>query len=181
VAGLLALYLRGKPAARPVWPGSWKDRAADVLRVDLAAAGVPYTVQGPDGPLYADFHSLRHTFITMLERSGASPKAAQALARHSDIRLTMNRYTHADQAALARAVNGLGLPVPAPDRGPPAADLAATYSGLRADLAGLLGQPQSELFARPFALVTDTEREPVSRLDAGTGSATASGARRKPA
>jgi len=48
--------------------------------------------------LFADFHSLRHTFITNLVRADVSPKIAQALARHSDIRLTMNRYTHIDQA-----------------------------------------------------------------------------------
>jgi hypothetical protein len=44
--------------------------------------------------LYADFHSNRHTFITNLERSGVSPRRAQSLTRHSDIRLTMGVYTH---------------------------------------------------------------------------------------
>jgi len=44
--------------------------------------------------LFADFHSLRHFFITSLERSGVSPKMAQTLARHSDIRLTLGIYTH---------------------------------------------------------------------------------------
>lgn len=43
---------------------------------------------------YADFHSNRHTFITNLERAGVSPRVAQTLARHSDIRLTMGIYTH---------------------------------------------------------------------------------------
>ena len=44
--------------------------------------------------LYADFHSIRHLFITNLERAGTSPKMAQTLARHSDIRLTLGVYTH---------------------------------------------------------------------------------------
>jgi integrase len=44
--------------------------------------------------LFADFHSNRHTFITNLERVGVSPRRAQSLARHSDIRLTMGVYTH---------------------------------------------------------------------------------------
>jgi site-specific recombinase XerD len=44
--------------------------------------------------LFADFHSNRHTFITNLERAGVSPRRAQSLARHSDIRLTMGVYTH---------------------------------------------------------------------------------------
>jgi integrase len=43
---------------------------------------------------YADFHSCRHLFITSLERAGVSPKMAQTLARHSDIRLTLQTYTH---------------------------------------------------------------------------------------
>ncbi len=44
--------------------------------------------------LYADFHSNRHLFITSLERAGLSPKMAQTLARHSDVRLTLGTYTH---------------------------------------------------------------------------------------
>jgi site-specific recombinase XerD len=44
--------------------------------------------------LFADFHSMRHLFITSLERAGISPKMAQTLARHSDIRLTLGVYTH---------------------------------------------------------------------------------------
>ena len=36
-----------------------------------------------------DFHALRGTFAIMLSKSGVSPKAAQKLMRHSDIRLTM--------------------------------------------------------------------------------------------
>ncbi len=42
---------------------------------------------------YADFHALRHTFITNMVKSGISPKIAQSLARHSTIDLTMNVYT----------------------------------------------------------------------------------------
>lgn len=64
VAGLLREYLRDKPSGQPVWDGTWaKDRkGAEMLRIDLDAAGIPYAVAGPDGPLYADFHALRHTY-----------------------------------------------------------------------------------------------------------------------
>lgn len=41
-----------------------------------------------------DLHSLRHSYITWLVASGTPPKLAQQLARHSDINLTMNVYTH---------------------------------------------------------------------------------------
>jgi len=44
--------------------------------------------------LFADFHSNRHTFITNLEHAGVTPRRAQSLARHCDIRLTMGVYTH---------------------------------------------------------------------------------------
>src|SRR5262249_12636302 len=50
-------YLAGRPDDRPLWPGTWYQKAADMLRVELDACGIPYAVQGPDGPLYADFHA----------------------------------------------------------------------------------------------------------------------------
>jgi integrase len=104
VAAALREYLTGRPAGQPVWPGTWADRSADMLKGDLAAAGIPYAVEGPHGPLFADFHALRHSFISMMERAGIGVKAAQELARHSDIRLTMQRYTHKTLHDLAGAV-----------------------------------------------------------------------------
>lgn len=85
VAAALRGYLTGKPARHPVWPGNWHDWAADMLRVDLEAAGIPFE---DDQGRVCEFHALRHSFITLLERSGVSPKLCQELARHSDIRLT---------------------------------------------------------------------------------------------
>jgi integrase len=55
---------------------------------------------------------MRHSYITLLARSGVSPKMAQGLARHSDINLTMSRYTHIslhDQAAALAALPSLSL------------------------------------------------------------------------
>ena len=56
----------------------------------LEAAGVPNGTA--DG--FADFRALRHTYVTSLAQSGMAPKLAQLLARHSDIRLAMDRYSH---------------------------------------------------------------------------------------
>ena len=56
---------------------------------------------------YADFHSNRHTFITNLSLVGVSPRDAQELARHSDVRLTMNLYTHVNMQDKARAIGQL--------------------------------------------------------------------------
>ena len=54
-----------------------------------------------------DFHSLRHTFITNLAQAGVHPRVAQELARHSDIKLTLARYTHVHRNDLSDAVSRL--------------------------------------------------------------------------
>jgi len=66
-------------------------KTADMLKEDLAAAGIPYV---DDQDRYADFHALRHTTGSWLAASGVHPKVAQVIMRHSDINLTMSRYTH---------------------------------------------------------------------------------------
>jgi len=85
-------YLSGRPADAFVWPGTWPDRAAEMLRYDLDAAGIAPVSEGPDGLLFVDFHSLRHSFVSLLDATGATLKQAMHLARHSDPRLTMARY-----------------------------------------------------------------------------------------
>lgn len=67
-----------------------------MIKRDHIAAGIEYkTDEG-----YADFHALRHSFITNLARAGVHPSDAMALARHSTITLTMNYYTHTTRASL---------------------------------------------------------------------------------
>src|ERR1043166_6153927 len=65
--------------------------------------------QSEDG-CYADFHSNRHLFITSLEQAGLSPKMAQTLARHSDVRLTLGVYTHLGIHDLSSAIGALAAP-----------------------------------------------------------------------
>jgi integrase len=62
-----------------------------MLRKDLKVAGISYQ---DTSNRFADFHALRHTFITNLSNSGVHPKVAQVLARHSTITLTIDRYSH---------------------------------------------------------------------------------------
>jgi integrase len=109
-------YLAGRPADLPIWPGSWSARAAQMFRRDLEAAGIPYVVEGPDGPLYADFHALRHSYIALLDRSGVTLKEAMQLARHSDPKLTMAVYGRAQLHDLGHAVRRLPvlLAIPRP-------------------------------------------------------------------
>ena len=106
LVGELRRYLAGLPVG-PVWPGGWADDAAEMFRLDLDAAGVAYIVDGPEGPLYADFHALRHSFIALLDKSGATLKEAMQLARHSDPRLTMAVYGRAQLHDLGDAVGRL--------------------------------------------------------------------------
>ncbi len=78
--------------------------ACKMLQEDLEAAKIPYTdASGRD----ADFHSLRHTFITNLARAGVHPAVAQKLARHSSIELTMKYYTHVLRESEIDAMNRL--------------------------------------------------------------------------
>ncbi len=107
---LLRSYLAGKDTSAPVWPGTWCERAAEMRKRDLEEAGLTYAVETEDGTLYRDFHSQRHQFATLLDAVDASPKEKQTLARHTDVRLTLNRYTHTNDVALARVVDQMALP-----------------------------------------------------------------------
>jgi len=148
VAEALRDYLAGRPADQPVWPGKWFEDAAEMLRVDLEAAGIPYR---DDADRVADFHALRHSYITLLERSGVSPKLAQELARHSDIRLTMNVYTHARLHDLAGAVDGLPRILP-PAPGAERATLAATGTdGRNMDKGNFRGRSGAKVFTSACA------------------------------
>jgi integrase len=108
LAEILGLWLVGKEPRQRVFPGTWHRRAADMLKIDLLSAGIPYTDEQDH---VFDFHGLRGTFITNLARAGLHPRVAQQLARHSDINLTMNVYTKLGLSDLADGVRQLP-PVP---------------------------------------------------------------------
>jgi integrase len=104
VAEMFRQYMAGKPKKQPLWPGTWPDVAAEMIRVDLAAVGIPY--QDDDGR-YFDFHAMRGQFISFLAARGVHPKVAQTLARHSTITLTMDYYTHLDVLDVSGALEKL--------------------------------------------------------------------------
>jgi integrase len=106
VVPALRVYLARRARDQPIWPGRWIECGGAMMQIDLADAGIPYVVQGPDGPLFADFHALRHSYIAMLDRPGVTLKQAMTLARHSDPRLTMKIYGRAAMADLAATVDG---------------------------------------------------------------------------
>ena len=87
-----------------VFPHFNKSKGGEILRRDLEATGIPY--EDSSGRV-ADFHALRHAFISNVVSSGASPKVAQQLARHSTISLTMDTYTHVQMHGERSALDAL--------------------------------------------------------------------------
>jgi integrase len=146
LARQLVGYLAKKPACVPVWGGTWArdKRGAEILRSDLERTGIPYVVDSPEGPRHADFHALRHTFVTSLAATGIGPKELQTLARHSDAHTTLSHYTHTTPEALAAAVGRLRLPGGEGDGNPLAtmsrAELESCVVGLMGVVNVLLGQ-----------------------------------------
>jgi integrase/recombinase XerC len=109
LAELLRPWLAGRDAAAPVavLPG----KLPPMVRADLRRARAAwirstesrserrsrresdFLAEHDRNGHVVDFHALRATYITMVVKSGAMPKVAQDLARHSDPKLTMNVYT----------------------------------------------------------------------------------------
>jgi len=100
----LKAFLVGKMPHTEVFNLPCKDNMVKMLRADLADAGIPYV---DESGRYADFHSLRHTTGSLLAASGVHPKVAQSIMRHSDINLTLGRYSHVFKGQESDAVAGL--------------------------------------------------------------------------
>jgi hypothetical protein len=103
-ASMLGEYLMERDYTKTVFQFPRREELASVLRTDLEAAGIPYR---DATNRVVDFHALRHTFITNLAQGGVHPKTAQALALHSTITLTMDRYSHSEREDEARALSAL--------------------------------------------------------------------------
>lgn len=101
MAAKLAPLLSGKRAGEAV--AFVPEKTAKLLRHDLARAEIPYRDAAGN---VADFHALRHSYITNLIRSGVNPKIVQKLARHSTITLTMDFYVRMDDIDIRNALEG---------------------------------------------------------------------------
>jgi integrase len=104
LADALLAWRTGNPAAKPTDRVFDRIPGVETLKKDLEAAGIAY--EDASGRV-VDFHALRHTFGTLLSRSGVMPRAAQALMRHSSLDLTMNTYTDPRLLDLTGAVEKL--------------------------------------------------------------------------
>jgi integrase/recombinase XerD len=108
-AARFAVWLKTRPPGQPVWPGCFANtHAAEMLREDLARAGIPY--RDEVGHVY-DFHALRSQYITDLVRTGASLSETQRLARHSTPSLTARHYIKLGLHDLSAATDRIGAPV----------------------------------------------------------------------
>ncbi len=89
-----------------------------VVQKDLVAAEIPYVDAKGE---YADFHSLRKTFGTMLTLAGVPQRVVMELMRHSDMRLTAKTYTDAGMLptdATVANLPSLSASIPAPQIAP---------------------------------------------------------------
>jgi integrase len=85
----------------------------DYLRPAAAKAGILSSHRDDEGRLVDDdprrfgFHNLRHSLASFLVRMRTDPKTVQTLLRHSDVKLTLQCYTHSvseDRMAAAGAM-----------------------------------------------------------------------------
>jgi site-specific recombinase XerC len=106
LAAELGTWLGQMAPGERLFPGLDRKKTWLMVKKDLESIDIPYeTAEG-----VADFHAAgRHSHVTELFRSGASPSQVRELARHSDIRMTM-RYTHLGLADQASALAGLRSP-----------------------------------------------------------------------
>ena len=119
----LADYLTELPAPdspdAPVFPALHKKKASTLsggfrsvlADAGLATAPVPHRSTGKGRDAARDvselsFHSLRHSFVSILKMTGANEATAMALAGHETKAVSRN-YTHMDEDVLRAAVDKL--------------------------------------------------------------------------
>ncbi|MFO0825905.1 MAG: recombinase family protein [Gemmataceae bacterium] len=162
---MLRAFLDAIPAGTPCWAGTWSSRSADLIRDDAAEAGLTLDVDSRDGTLVLDFHSLRGTYATLLDGLDVSLKTRQELMRHSDPRLTMNRYTRVqlhDLGAAIQKLPALANPTPPPTAESGVLRMTGTDGGCTADVPGDVPAE-----GKGLGLVRTVENIPTSEQAAG--------------
>ncbi len=123
LADLLRPWIEGTYRGKPVL--KMPDKPVKLIKADLTAAREAWLEEAPSEKVrkerektsflkyrdaagrVADFHALRHTYISRLVRSGVNVKVAQELARHSTPTLTLGRYAHVQLVDQTRALDAL--------------------------------------------------------------------------
>jgi len=153
VAQAIRDYFAEHPANpdAPAFPMPRSVTGAAMLRHDLANTGDPADVaeakrargETPLEPIpykdergrVADFHSLRHALATMVSQAGIQVKLAQGILRHANPSLTLEVYTHAEDAERAAALEALPalLPPAQRDAAAPIGDTGINWHGANAN------------------------------------------------
>lgn len=106
---------------------------ASRLKVDAERNGIAYRdAQGR----YADFHALRYTWDTFLNKNGVEPRLVMKLMRHSDPKLSMKTYLDERQLPVREAVERL-----------PRLRSPEEYTQIRAQISGPEGQNVARVVA----------------------------------
>jgi integrase len=111
LAEIIHPWLGSKAPGQPIF-GNLTKHTNLLIQADLKAAGIDYW---DVSDRVADFHSLRHSFVTALAMSNAPVKVIQSLARHSTPTLTLGVYAHVglyDQTSALDALPGQDRPSP---------------------------------------------------------------------
>lgn len=104
----LYAFSTGKRMDEKLLAGVSMSHSAETLHRDLLKAGV--AVETPEGRV--DFHSLRVTFLTLVNELGEDVKSVQTLARHADPRMTFGTYTKAREDRLRAVVDRVHAQLP---------------------------------------------------------------------
>lgn len=99
------LALRRPPFAQPTDRVFRTTPTRTTFQKDCQRAKIHFEADHADRTV--DRHALRVTFITWLSMADVAPRVAQKLARHTDLRLTMNVYTDASLLSGREAVSKL--------------------------------------------------------------------------
>jgi integrase len=122
---ILAEYVTKLAPDEFLWPGGWEQneklewvpvgwikdsRAGDFLRADAALVGIIIGRKGKEsnGGRVLDFHSLRHTYISNLERADVTDGLRGQLSRATA--QVVERYTHRELGRLSEVAERLPLP-----------------------------------------------------------------------
>ena len=126
---------------------------------DLKAADIPYK---DENGRQADFHSLRHTFATMLHANGANQAVAMKAMRHSDPKLTAVTYNDSNLLPVSNAVNQLPSVVSKPKK-KSEWTYVGTHIGTHVSGLGRLSVSEGDSQKKRKKFSKDIEREEKSR------------------
>jgi len=100
--GLLKDFFKAKLPSDKAFGGTYKHlgRTSDMIKADLADAGIAYV---DETRRYADFHSLKYDFATLLARSGVPDAIRQSLLDHKSSEST-SHYTQIPNMERAAAI-----------------------------------------------------------------------------